>query len=169
MEATLPFWVAMRCESLTLTPAAGPPLDDWDIKFDDLATATNIVRFDVPTLSGNLNYPYIGGSSAQRRFELVWDAAAVRNITVRLSGSRQDDGTPGVIQVKMNGVITEYTLDGAGAPTEHIFDLRQKAGRNRLVLCTDYYPFATLLEARLIDTSRGDVFVDSRSFPTFRR
>lgn len=175
-EATAPvsvvpgaYWTAMRCESLTLTAGAGPPPTDWDPLFDDLATATNVVRFDVPTLSGNLNYAYIGGSTAQRRFSITFDCKAIRTQRVRLSGSRADDGTAGVVQIKVNEVVTEYTLDGSGSPNEHIIEMPLKAGRNRIVLSTNYFPFCTLLEARLIDFARGDTFVQPTDFSDFKR
>lgn len=142
-----PFWDVTYASNLTLTSGAG---SDWDPLFDDTATATNRVRFRIATAGGELDHPYVGGN-AGRRFKIAWESDTPQTITASLSGSRQDDGAGGYIQVKFNGTLYEYFLDSPGGGTAHYYLTLNCAKRNQLVICSQYQPFTTVFSAMLFD------------------
>ena len=160
-----PFWEATIAASLTLTEGIS---DDWDPRFDDTTVATNRVKFCVGTYAGELNYQYIG-PTAFRRFKLAWNADVSETITARLSGTRQDDGAGGYIQIKFNGVLNEYSLDSPGAgTTEYILSMTTKPGPNQLVICSQYRPFSTIFEAKLFGDGQAS-FTDPRGLNAYVR
>lgn len=163
--AAVPFWDCTQATGLTLTAGIS---DDWSVRFDDRSVAANRVRFRVPTVAGELSHIFIGGT-IYRRFQICWEADNPETYTARLSGSRQDDGAAGTIQIKFNRDLYEYTLDGPGGGTaEYYLSLTGIKGRNSLIVCTQRNPYHTLLEGKFWDGSTSR-WVDPSTLSDFVR
>lgn len=163
MQAHSAVWQATYAQSITLAESIS---DDWDPRFDS-PVATNRVSFQVPGPGGSLNYSWIG-ATGYHRFKMTFDSDAPRVVPATLSGSRQDDAAGGYIQIKLNGTLYEYLLDSpGGGVAHHNLSLSLKEGRNEIVICKQYTPYAVVFQANLIGSTTGTP-VDTSLLPRFR-
>lgn len=161
MQAANAVWYATYAQSITLTAGIS---DDWDPRFDS-TTATNRVSFFAPGPGGSLNYSWIG-DTGYHRFKMTFDNDQPRVVPATLSGSRQDDAASGYIQIKLNGTLYEYLLDSpGGGVAHHNLSLTLKEGRNEIVICKQYTPYAVVFQADLL--GRG-LPIDTTQMPRFR-
>lgn len=152
-----PFWEATECTGLTLTAGIS---DDWEVRFDT-PTATNKIKYQIATSSGELN-DLLFGTAQQRRYKIAWDQDSAYSITVRLAGTSALPGeAAGTVQLKLNGQLYEYSLDPAGT-AEYVLTLEGKVGRNQLAISTGYHPFCIFFAGRLWDDTTGGTWVDPR-------
>lgn len=148
----VPYYEVTLATSLTLTQGIG---DDWDPRFDDLAVATNRVKFAKPTVGGELQHIHIG-SNTGKRFKVCWDSPTAMTVNGHISGYPAFTSTGGYIQVKLNGQIYEYDLTSS---TEYFVSVETNAGRNQLVISSQFGPFFPTFEWQLFGVG-GATWVD---------
>lgn len=132
-----PYWLCTYANGLTLTAGAGL---DWDPLFDDSA-ATNWMQYRLAAGYGSFDKGNLG-FGLQRRWSIVWDSPVQADVLCLLSGaSVYNADTDAPIQVKHNGVMTEYAAASgpAGLVSQQI-TLKVASGRNRLVISADINP-----------------------------
>lgn len=133
-----PYWLCTYCNGLTLTTGAGL---DWDPLFDDQA-ATDWMQYRVAAGYGSFDKGNLG-YAMQRRWSIVWDSPVQADVKCLLSGvDVANNDVDANIQVKHNGVVTEYLAGSGPAPSVgQTLTLKVASGRNRLVISADINPY----------------------------
>jgi len=161
-QFVVPFWDGVYATGLTLTAGVG---SDWDSLFDDPTNAGRR-RFHLVTATGSFELADTGAPN-QRCFRIIFDSDVPGEVDCQISGSRTDDGGVDYVQVKMNGVISEYLLD-AGAGTGYAnFTLQVSAGRNYLSIVYPVFPDVSTFVGILWD-GQSSRWVDPRTTPNYR-
>lgn len=132
-----PYWLCTYCNGLTLTTGAAL---DWDPLFDN-AAATDWMQYRLAAGYGSFDKGNLG-YAMQRRWSIVWDSPVQADVKCLLSGaSVYTADTDANIQVKHNGVMTEYAAgSGSSGLVSQPITLKVASGRNRLVISADIDP-----------------------------
>ena len=158
------FWYCTYAESLTLTAGIS---DDWDVRFDNRAVATNRVSFFHPGPGGALNHQWSGKVCAHR-YKMTFDSDSARTVSATLSGGYQWEASAGDVQIKLNGQLYEYNFNAPGGGTAHYqITLDLKAGRNEIVISKGFYPSYLALQATLFEGTMSQT-VDPQTLPGFQ-
>lgn len=157
-------WYCTYATGLTLTSGIS---DDWSVRFDDTAVATNRLSFFHPAPGGSLNHLWEGGE-CQQRFKLTWDSPQAETVLATFSGGRQDDASDGYMQIKLNGELYEYFFDAAvnGGIGHYDLSIETKAGRNEIIISKGLYPPSVIFHATLFG-GEGAATVDVTKLPGY--
>jgi hypothetical protein len=166
-----PFWDVRHMTGVTMTTtvaagASGAPTVDWDLLFDNQAAA-NWRRFRIPAGSGVFDQGHLG-LAQQRNYRIMWDSDYEQDIICLIAGSSvYTADTPGYVQIKLNGVITEYgSATGPNANGAQYVTLRMMAGRNYLAISSDIAPDTLQFTGLLFEDQSK--WVDPSSLPNYR-
>lgn len=158
--SVVPFWDVVTCSGLTLTVASSV---DWSVLFDN-TSATSWRKFHVITSHGDLDFGALG-LGPQRRFSISWESKNAASVECILAGAYVEaNDTDWPIQIKLNGVMTEYPVG-----TPQLLPLEIKAGVNELIISTETRPATVQFYGCLWDETLGDKWIDPRTSQTYIR
>jgi len=159
----IPYWDCTYQNGATMT--TGVSLD-WDLLFED-PNATDYMKYRLAAGFGSFDKGNLG-YAMQRRWVIMWDSPHPGEVKCLLSGvDVANNDVDANIQVKMNGVVTEYVAGSGPAPSVgQTLTLTVVQGRNRLAISADINPYTVQFCGLLFEDPSH--WVDPKTLPNYR-